>query len=321
MRDAELSAYCTAACSMRVCASRCRLRASGVDGLGVAPSSVASAMSFWLARGGVYGSSTLKSAFMCSRSCLPTSQTRSPRAEASPAIVARRSRTSRYSSASFASSSRAWANYAVMSAAPAGGTGGRVWLRVLGCIPVSYPVCTVSMFVDGDHKALGCRVIAPNARVIRAVEPVVRGVEESPERTGSGTPEKSHSVWLCDVAGGVSPIELWYDSLLVVAMRFQIDSRWWPGRSSFAAMAVLTDEAYVAVEFYIPWGNYSPSVARSSSGCITASDGGGGSPRAAVRAARHRSVHAWCVRRLECLRRQDVEGVAAVAVPGIPSLA
>jgi hypothetical protein len=56
---------------------------------------------------GVFGSSTLKSASMRSRFCLPNSRTCSPRAEASPAIEARSSRTARYSSASLASSSRA----------------------------------------------------------------------------------------------------------------------------------------------------------------------------------------------------------------------
>jgi hypothetical protein len=37
---------------MSACASRCRFRASGVDGAGMARSSVAAVMSLWLARGG-----------------------------------------------------------------------------------------------------------------------------------------------------------------------------------------------------------------------------------------------------------------------------
>jgi hypothetical protein len=41
MRDTDLSAYWTAACSMSTCASRCRFRASGVEGAGMAHSSVA----------------------------------------------------------------------------------------------------------------------------------------------------------------------------------------------------------------------------------------------------------------------------------------
>jgi hypothetical protein len=52
MRDAELSACYMATCSMSVCASRCRFRASGVEGAGMARSSVAAGMRFWLARGG-----------------------------------------------------------------------------------------------------------------------------------------------------------------------------------------------------------------------------------------------------------------------------
>jgi hypothetical protein len=122
MRDAELSACWTTACSMSACASRCRFRASGVEGAGMARNSVAAAMSFWLARGGVSGLSTLKSALMRSRACMPSSRARSPRTEASPAMEARSSRTVRYSSASLASSSRAWASCALISA-PVGGEG------------------------------------------------------------------------------------------------------------------------------------------------------------------------------------------------------
>jgi hypothetical protein len=95
----------------------------GVEGAGMARSSVAAAMSFWLARGDVSGLSTLKSALMRSRACLPTSRARSLRAEASPAMEARSKRTVRYSSASLASSSHSWASCALISA-PVGGEGG-----------------------------------------------------------------------------------------------------------------------------------------------------------------------------------------------------
>jgi hypothetical protein len=37
--------------------------------------------------------------------------------------------------------------------------------------------------------------------------------------------------------------EPWYNSSLVVAMRFQTASRWWLGRSSYATTSVLADEA------------------------------------------------------------------------------
>jgi hypothetical protein len=80
----------------------------------MARSSVAAAMSFWLARGGVLGLSTSKSALMRSRACLPSSRARSLRAEASPVMEARSSHTARYSSTSLASSSRVWARWAFM---------------------------------------------------------------------------------------------------------------------------------------------------------------------------------------------------------------
>jgi hypothetical protein len=73
----------------------------------MARSSVAVVTSFWLARGGVFGLSTSKSTLMRSRACFPSSRARSPRAEASPAMEARSSRTARYTSAILASSSRA----------------------------------------------------------------------------------------------------------------------------------------------------------------------------------------------------------------------
>jgi hypothetical protein len=116
MRDAVLSACWTAACSMSACASRCRFRASGDEGAGMARSSVAAAMRFWLARGGVSGLSMLKSALMRSRACLPSSRARSLHAEASPAIEVRSNRTVRYSSASLASCLCAWASCVLMSA-------------------------------------------------------------------------------------------------------------------------------------------------------------------------------------------------------------
>jgi hypothetical protein len=45
----------------------------------MAHSSVAAATSFWLARGGVFGLSTLKSTLTHSRACLPSSRARSLR--------------------------------------------------------------------------------------------------------------------------------------------------------------------------------------------------------------------------------------------------
>jgi hypothetical protein len=146
MRDAELSSCCTAACLMRACALWCRLRASGVEGADMARSSVSTAMSFWLARGGVFGLLTLKSASMRSRDYLPSSRTRSLRVETSLSMVVRRSRTSLYSSVNLSSSLRAWANCLLMPIYPVGEVGcarprfsGRTRPRILGCISVVGP--------------------------------------------------------------------------------------------------------------------------------------------------------------------------------------
>jgi hypothetical protein len=49
----------------------------GIEGAGMARSSVTIEMRLWLAHGGVCGSSTLKSASMRSQACLPSSRARS----------------------------------------------------------------------------------------------------------------------------------------------------------------------------------------------------------------------------------------------------
>jgi hypothetical protein len=53
-----------------------------------------------------------------------------------------------------------------------------------------------------------------------------------------------------------------------------MDSRWWPGRSSYAAMSVLTDKAYVAAALRIPWRNCGPVDTCSPGGGVVASVGG-----------------------------------------------
>jgi hypothetical protein len=153
----------------------------------MARSSVAAAMSFWLARGGVFGLLTSKSALMCSRAYFPSSRARSPRAEASPAMEARSSRTARYSSASLASSSRAWVSCVFMSEPLVAEVGARSapgsvvrWLPSSGGLLRRQPlrVRAVGLVVDDHHEALTCRVVASGAGVVGVAEPVVRGVEE-----------------------------------------------------------------------------------------------------------------------------------------------
>jgi hypothetical protein len=101
-------------------------------------------------------------------------------------MVARSSRTARYSSASLASSSRTWASCALMSA-PLGGEVGRAWPRALewssswveGVLPIasSCRVRAIRLVVDHD-EALPRGVIIPGAGVVGVVEPVVCGVKE-----------------------------------------------------------------------------------------------------------------------------------------------
>jgi hypothetical protein len=182
MRDAELSACWSAACSISACVSRCRFRALGVEGAGMAHNSVAAAISFWLARGGMSGLLTLKSVLMRSRACLPSSRARSPHVEASPAMEAQSNRTVRYSSASLASSSRAWARCTLMSAPLSGEGGGALGPAAMhGPVPRAGGTCRVGgvCWVVGDHDAAFPRgVVAPDAGVVGVAELVVRGVEE-----------------------------------------------------------------------------------------------------------------------------------------------
>jgi hypothetical protein len=76
----------------------------------------------------------------------------------------------------------------------------------LGSVSVTSPcpVRIVGLVIDDNHEALACWVIASGAGVIGAAEQVVRGVEEPRNITGFGTPEKSHSAYPCEVAGGSS---------------------------------------------------------------------------------------------------------------------
>jgi hypothetical protein len=163
---------------MSACASRCKFRASGVEGAGMAHSSVVAVMSFWLARGGVVGLSAL----MRSRACLSSSRARSPRADASPAMEARSSRTARYSSASLASSSRAWASCALTST-PLGGEGGGALGPAPWCGPVPGPGRTSpSLGRWRARRSTPARGRSSRRWSCRSSRTSSRGVEESLER-------------------------------------------------------------------------------------------------------------------------------------------
>jgi hypothetical protein len=76
--------------------------------------------------------------------------------------------------------------------------------------------------------------------------------------TGSGTPEKSHSAYPCQVAGGSSLVEPWYDSSSVVAARFPAAGAWRPGRPSRAATSALADEVCTIAALRKPRGEPRP---------------------------------------------------------------
>jgi hypothetical protein len=102
-------------------------------------------------------------------------------------MEAQSSRTARYSSASLASSSRAWTSCALMLA-PLGGEGGGALGPAPWCGPVPGPgeplrrrfrrARGVRLVVGEHDEALPRGVVALGARVVGVAEPVVRGIEE-----------------------------------------------------------------------------------------------------------------------------------------------
>jgi hypothetical protein len=76
-------------------------------------------------------------------------------------------------------------------------------------------------------------------------------------------------------------------------------------------MSVLTDEAYVAAELRIPWGNCDPAAVLSLTKGAFVSIGGGVSPCAMARTARHRSTRTCRERLPERLQRRGSVDVVA----------
>jgi hypothetical protein len=97
---------------------------------------------------------------------------------------------------------------------------GRTWPRALvwsssrveGDLSVAsfHRVRGICLVVSDHDEALPRRVVAPSAGVVGVAEPVIRGVKEPLEHHWvSGTPEKSHSTYSCEVAGVSSLAEPW----------------------------------------------------------------------------------------------------------------
>jgi hypothetical protein len=109
--------------------------------------------------------------------------------------------------------------------------------------------------------------------------------------TGSGTPEKSHSTYPCEVAGGNSLAEPRDDSSAAEALGSLAAGTRRPGRTLRVAGSVLAEAMYDVVEPRSSRGNRGPETERSPVGAAVVSPVGA-SPCVAVRAARRRSVHA-----------------------------
>jgi hypothetical protein len=239
------------------------------------------------------GLSTSKLVLMRSRACFPSSRARSPRAEASPVMKARSSHTARYSSASLASSSRAWASCALMSA-PLGGEGGGALGPFPGWgEPLRHRLPSRSRRLLGRWRARRSTprgVVAPGAGVVGVAEPVVRGVEEPPEHHRVRHAEEVPSAYPCEVAGGSSLVEPWYDSSSVVAAGFPAARTRQPGRLSRATASMLAACATAAPRK--PRGDRGPETAPPPVGAVAVSLAIA-SHYEVTHAARRRSVRAY----------------------------
>jgi hypothetical protein len=76
--------------------------------------------------------------------------------------------------------------------------------------------------------------------------------------TGSGTPEKSHSAYPCEVAGGSSLAEPWDDSSSAEVLGSLTAGTWRPGRTLHVAALVLAEATYAVVVPRSPMGEAWP---------------------------------------------------------------
>jgi hypothetical protein len=84
--------------------------------------------------------------------------------------------------------------------------------------------------------------------------------------TGSGTPEKSHSAYPCEVEGGSSLAEPWDVSSSAEALGSLAAGTWWPGRTLRVAASVSAEAMYAVVAPHRPMGNRGLETERSPVG-------------------------------------------------------
>jgi hypothetical protein len=133
--------------------------------------------------------------------------------------------------------------------------------------------------------------------------------------TGSSTPEKSHSAYPCEAAGGNSLAEPWDDSSLAEALGSLTARVWRLGRALRVAASVLAEVTYVVVAPCRPRGNRGPETVRSPVGAAAVSPVVASCCEAS-HTARRRSVRACRERSPGRRRRRGAEGPAASAWAG-----
>jgi hypothetical protein len=92
--------------------------------------------------------------------------------------------------------------------------------------------------------------------------------------TGSGTPEKSHPAYPCEVAGGSSSAEPWDDSSPAKVLGSLAAGVWRPGRALRVAVLVPAEATYAAVAPRSPMGKRGPKTERTPAGAAVVSPEG-----------------------------------------------
>jgi hypothetical protein len=128
--------------------------------------------------------------------------------------------------------------------------------------------------------------------------------------TGSGTLEKSHSAYPCEVAGGSLLAEPWDDLSSVEALGSLTTGTWRLGRTLRVVASVLAEATYAVVAPRRPMGKRGPETERSPVGAAAVSLVVV-SRCEATRAARRRSVRACRERWPKRRRHRGAEGLAA----------
>jgi hypothetical protein len=134
--------------------------------------------------------------------------------------------------------------------------------------------------------------------------------------TGSGTPEKSHSAYPCEVAGGSSPAEPRDDSSSAEALGSLAAGTWRPGRALRVAALALAEATYVIIAPRKPMGKHGPETERSPVGVAVVSLVSA-SRCDAMRAKCRRSDRACRERWSECRQRRGAEGLAVSVLAGV----